>query len=46
MEEYDEEGDMILTHFDGCFFNNLTSLLAEYINISKHLKRLKHPKVR
>jgi hypothetical protein len=29
-----------------CFFNSFTSLLADYINVSKHLKRLKYPKVR
>jgi hypothetical protein len=38
MEEYDEEGDMILKHFDWCVFNSFASLLADYINVSKHLK--------
>jgi len=47
MEELnEEEGDRILAHFDWCFFNNFASLLADYVNVSKHLNRLKHPKVR
>ncbi len=46
MEELNEEGDMILAHFDWCFFNNFASLLADYVNVSKNLNRLKHPKVR
>jgi hypothetical protein len=46
MEEYDEEGDMILANFDWCFLNSFAELLADYINVSKDLKRLKYTKVR
>jgi hypothetical protein len=34
---------MILKHFDWCVFNSFASLLADYINVSKHLKWLKYP---